>query len=229
MITMQQLEELEGRIIKALQLIGDLRSENSRLESDNEALKSQAEDARLGLEEKEQEVLRMQKELDDATRELNALKEKEEILEKKIIALLAKMDTVQGGPSTSSYQAPEKPARAASYRQAPAPKPVERDITIETVRTDSKAQSISRDEDIIIIDDEADLKGSDVVVESVRDKASGDDEIILLDEGSDEIIIDDVDAELTIIDESESKSQKKGRDKKADADEDFLIIEDESK
>ena len=49
MITMQQLEELESRIIKALQLIGDLRTENAKLEVDNESLQTQAEEAKLSL------------------------------------------------------------------------------------------------------------------------------------------------------------------------------------
>ena len=46
MISMQQLEELENRVVKALQLIGDLRTENSKLESDNESMKTEIEEAR---------------------------------------------------------------------------------------------------------------------------------------------------------------------------------------
>ena len=99
MISMQQLEELESRIIKALQLIGDLRTENARLESDNESLKVVAEEAKLSLEEKEQELARIQRELDDAVRELTELKGKEDILEKKIIELLGKMDALKSGPA----------------------------------------------------------------------------------------------------------------------------------
>ena len=40
MITIEQLDELEGRILRALELISDLRSENSRLESENETLRT---------------------------------------------------------------------------------------------------------------------------------------------------------------------------------------------
>ena len=49
MITIEQLDELEGRILRALELIGDLRSENSRLESENEALRKEHYELKLAL------------------------------------------------------------------------------------------------------------------------------------------------------------------------------------
>jgi len=94
MLSMQQLEELESRVVKALQLISDLRTDNAKLENDNESLKSENEDLKLTLDEKEQEVARIRKELDESTRELQELKDKEEVLEKKIISLLGKLDVV---------------------------------------------------------------------------------------------------------------------------------------
>ena len=102
MISMQQLEELESRIVKALQLIGDLRTENSKLETDNESLQAQAEEAKLSLEEKEQELEKIQKELDDKIKELNEIKAKEDVLEKKIIELLTRLETVKEGGKISS-------------------------------------------------------------------------------------------------------------------------------
>ena len=117
MLSMQQLEELEARVIKALQLITDLRTENSRLEADAEKYKAEAEEARLSLEEREQEILRIQKELDETTKQLNELREKEEVLEKKVIGLLGKMDALQSGGSiprgdAAPKAAPSAPARA---------------------------------------------------------------------------------------------------------------------
>lgn len=215
MITMQQLEELESRIIKALQLIGDLRTENAKLESDNETLKAETEDARLSLEEKEHEVARIQKELDEATRELAGLKEKEEVLGKKIIELLGKLDGIRGGSTESP--------RAAAAESSPA------DISVETLREAGESKAAERDDDIIIIDDDTALGDVEVVVETVPSKESSGDEIILLDEGEDEIVIDDIDSELAIIDESEADQSKKKKEAKdsSDIDDDFLIIEDE--
>jgi len=97
MISMQQLEELEARVVKALQLIGDLRSENSKLENDNEHLKGEIEEVKLTLEEKEQEIAKIKRELDNSTRELNEIKERGEVLEKKIVGLLGKLDVIQSG------------------------------------------------------------------------------------------------------------------------------------
>ena len=44
MITVEQLEQLEGRIVKALELISDLRIENSQLESKVDNLESSNEE-----------------------------------------------------------------------------------------------------------------------------------------------------------------------------------------
>ena len=53
MITIAQLDELEGRIVRALELIGDLRSENARLETENASLRSEHDKMKLVLEQKE--------------------------------------------------------------------------------------------------------------------------------------------------------------------------------
>jgi DNA repair exonuclease SbcCD ATPase subunit len=242
MITMQQLEELEARVIKALQLIGDLRAENGKLESDNEKLKAVAEEAKLSLEEKEQEIARIQQELEAATRELAGIKEKEELLEKKVIELLGKLDGLKVGPTPiSGGAAPrverkaepraERPSTAATgaVKRPVPPKPVDEEVSVESIG--DEAPAAEKDEDIIIIDDETDLGGSDVMVETVSDKGGEEDEIILLDEGEDEIIIEDVESDMTIIDESEMETprKKKAARKDAEDEDDFLIIEEDTK
>jgi hypothetical protein len=244
MITMQQLEELEARVIKALQLIGDLRTENGKLESDNEKLKAVAEEAKLSLEEKEQEIARIQRELEAATRELAGIKEKEELLEKKVIELLGKLDGLKVGPTPiSGGAAPraerkaeprvERPSMAAmgAVKKPGPPKPVEEEVSVESIHGGDEAPALEKDEDIIIIDDETDLGGSDVMVETVSDKGGDEDEIILLDEGEDEIIIEDVESDMTIIDESEMEAprKKKSARKEVEDEDDFLIIEEDSK
>lgn len=203
MITMQQLEELESRIIKALQLIGDLRAENAKLEADNESLKVQAEEARLSLEEKEQEIARLKKEIENATNELAQIKQREELLEKKIIEMLGKLDTLKSGKAPAFDI---KPQRAE-------PKPVEEFLE----------EKPGDEEDIIIIDDTETAKG-DVEVDTLPTE---EDEIVLLDDTDEEIVIDDVDGDLIIIDE-ETTEKKASRDKISD-DEDFIIIEDDEK
>ena len=176
MLSMQQLEELESRVVKALQLISDLRTDNAKLENDNESLKSENEDLKLTLDEKEQEVARIRKELDESTRELQELKDKEEVLEKKIISLLGKLDVVQSGP----IPAGDAPARPKS-RPQPAPvivdEPFEDEIRVEKVKP-AAAKKADEDEDVIIIDDESDIEGDEIKVEKVEGEGD-EDEIIL--------------------------------------------------
>ncbi len=249
MISMQQLEELENRVVKALQLIGDLRSENSKLENENEELKSDLEETKLSLEEKEHEIEKIRKALDDATRELDDLNAKEEVLEKKVIGLLGKLDTLSGGGTIpagvkierKSHEAPRGGSTRAPRKKEAKSFAAEEDTIIldesfddfkeEEVRVEnvpkSETVTIDEEEDIIIIDDEGDLasKGSDgVALETVREQ---DDDIILLDEKDEEIIIDDVEHDTIIIDEDEKKPARKG--KKKEQDDEFLIIEEDDK
>jgi len=245
MISMQQLEELESRVIRALQLIGDLRTENSKLENENDELKSDIEEAKLTLEEKEQEVEKIRKELDEATKELGDLNAREEVLEKKVIALLGKLDTISPGGTipegVKSERKTYETARPSSFRTSqkkkqkafdedsiildePVRKFKEEDVRVETVEK-GETVDIDEDEDIIIIDDEGDLssKGSDgVALETVHES---DEDIILLDEKDEEIVIDNVDRDTIIIDEDERPPRQKG--KKKDRDDEFLIIEDD--
>jgi hypothetical protein len=249
MISMQQLEELESRVVKALQLIGDLRTENSKLENENDELKSDLEETKLTLEEKEQEMEKIRKELDEATRELEDLNAREEVLEKKVIALLGKLDTLSPGGAIpegvkterktfesakpSSFRTPQR-KQARSFAEdedtiildEPSKRFKEEEVRVETVEK-SETVDIDEDEDIIIIDDEGDLtsKGSDgVALETVHES---DDDIILLDEKDEEIVIDDVDRDTIIIDEDERPLRQKG--KKKDRDDEFLIIEEDDK
>jgi predicted RNase H-like nuclease (RuvC/YqgF family) len=249
MISMQQLEELESRVVKALQLIGDLRTENSKLENENEELKSEMEEARLSLEAKEQEVEKIRRELDQATRELEELNAKEEVLEKKVIALLGKLDTLSPGGGIPAGEKIERKsfesARPSSFRSTPSrPKKTfvededtiildepaddykEEEIRVETVKKTEKVD-LQDDDDIIIIDDEGDLtsKGKDgIALETISEN---DDDIILLDEEDEEIVIDDVDKDSIIIDEEEKAPRAKGKAKELD--DDFLIIEEDEK
>lgn len=249
MISMQQLEELENRVVKALQLISDLRTENSKLENENEEIKSELEEAKLSLEEREQEIERIRKELDDATRELEELQAKEEVLEKKVVSLLGKLDDLTpGGSIPAGERIEKKKSKPAPSRQRDAGKRAarvveeedtiildetlddfkEEEVRVETVKK-SETVDINEDEDIIIIDDEADIKskgGEGVALETV---SGSDDDIILLDEADEEIVIEDVDKETVIIDEDEIAPKKDAAKSKPRDDDEFLIIEEDDK
>ena len=56
MLTLETIEELEFKVIKALDLISDLRTENARLETENESLRLENDKMKLALEEKEREL-----------------------------------------------------------------------------------------------------------------------------------------------------------------------------
>ena len=254
MVTMQQLEELENRVIKALHLIGELRTENSKLENENESLKGEVEDVKLTLEEKEQEIDKVRRELDLATKELKDLKDKEDTLEKKIISLLGKLDGLQvGGIPVDLYADKSSPSRSdIDFHEPSSVRSEEKDLIIESdnenvvvedkidagkddddlkVETVQPAPSAVKDEDdeIIIIDDEDEIspKADRKAAAEAAEISHDEDEIILLDD-EDEIVIEDVhDDEIIINDEDfemPDEPEKADRVKAQSADDDEIII-----
>ncbi|HPS57206.1 MAG TPA: hypothetical protein PK514_03790 [Spirochaetota bacterium] len=252
MLTMQQLEELENRVIKALHLIGELRTENAKLENENETLKGDIEEVKLTLEEKEQEIERIKRELDAATRELQEMMAKEDALEKKILSLLGKLDMIQTGSVPAQFYdsgTPSEPRRQSSSSvKSPAPvieeekdlviesepdeipvakkspaRGYDEDLKIETVNRTS-AEVKSDDDDIIIIDDESEIETPAPAANKKKAKPAADeDEIILIDDEDDIIIEDMGDDEIIIEDEDVKKN------KKFDDDDEIIIIEDDVK
>lgn len=63
MLTMETIEELESKVVKALELIADLRAENGRLESKNETLRAENDQMKLAMEEKEKELSSLREQL----------------------------------------------------------------------------------------------------------------------------------------------------------------------
>ncbi len=220
MISMQQLEELEVRVVKALQLIGDLRSENAQLESENDELKSLVEQVRLSLEEKDQEVARAKEQLDEANKELNEIRERGFVLEKKVVNLLGRLDSVQGGEIPEGDPAPAVvPAAAFGVNSAlntdkleeitvdtdmsvsvPGAESVQEDETAEpepvqeitesenfifsdeiSSSAGEESQDISLDDDIILLDDDQDMK-----LDEAQDSAS-----VIKDDSDDFIVFDE--------------------------------------
>mgnify|MGYP001593957661 CR=1 FL=1 len=102
MISIEQLEHLEGRIIKALELISDLRLENNQLESELEKVKSSSDQLKLTAEEKTTAAENMKSQLDAARMELERLQNKEAGLEEKLHDIITRLDGVKSEGSTKS-------------------------------------------------------------------------------------------------------------------------------
>ena len=96
---MEQLEKLEGRIIKALELISDLRIENSQMESKLDVFKSDNEQLKLTNEQKTKEAQKLETQLEEATVELNELKSREQGIETKILQIIAKLENIKDSKS----------------------------------------------------------------------------------------------------------------------------------
>ncbi len=73
---METIEELESKVIKALELIGDLRAENGRLESENETLRAENDQMKLAMEEKEKELSTLRDQLQKNDERAERLKRK---------------------------------------------------------------------------------------------------------------------------------------------------------
>lgn len=94
MITVQQVDELGERISRTLEVIGDLKGENSRLEGDNEAIRKDFDQLKAIIDQKEAEFAAKKGELDQKASELSDLKNRQQILEGKIVNMLSRMDNL---------------------------------------------------------------------------------------------------------------------------------------
>ncbi|MFN3604465.1 MAG: hypothetical protein ACK4UJ_07125 [Leptonema sp. (in: bacteria)] len=204
MITLEQLDELENRIIKALELIGDLRTENSRLEVENQKLRKEYEDLKITLDQKERDVRDLKQQLEKTNEELRELKEKESILEKRISEILTKLSTTE----ETNYQAKE--SFASTKKQETPPIISNGDLTIVE---EDKAKSESKEENFVEIEIEEPIKKVEVkqeqeqVIKSsldTQERISTDEEdIIVLDEDEDEIVLADEPEEIDFEDNQE--------------------------
>ena len=97
MISLETIEELETKIMKALELISDLRAENNRLESDNETLRAENDQMKLAMEEKEREIASLREQLAQSLKELDEYKSKEKKLDNKIHEYETLLDLIVAG------------------------------------------------------------------------------------------------------------------------------------
>jgi DNA repair exonuclease SbcCD ATPase subunit len=225
MITLEQLDELESRIIRALELIGDLRTENSRLEVENQKLREEHDQLKNALEQKERDIQVLKSKLEETNKELQELKEKESILEKRISDILSKLADAEG----SNYQSGMVSTPISPKPQKEEPIISNDELTI--VEEDTSYQEVKEDESAVEIELEKPIekptlkqeetteehgfvKQASLQEELDKPEVIEEEEIIVLDEDEDEIILaEDSDEEVFIEeDKVEDKDLKKDLD-----------------
>jgi len=166
MIKMQQLEELENKVVKALRLIEELRSENAKLEEENEALRGIAEEANLAVEEKDQEVLKTKNELKTLNREIKSVKSNEDALEQKVVMLLSKLETVPKQEASKSLEKTIK-SKAASTKKATKKKSQTDNLSKEDkLNSEIEQNDENIQENYLMLDDEnANLNSGEIILE----------------------------------------------------------------
>lgn len=212
MITLEQLDELESRIIKALELIGDLRTENSRLEAENQKLREEFDKLHLTLEEKERDIQSLRQELQKTSEELKTLKERETLLEKKISEILSRLasaegnftNTREGNTLTSNLNIVEEDTSIEIPIDTPIEKP-----NINTVQAEEKqGHEEETGESLVISTTQNEEHGFEKQAKykdslDVQEEAE-EDEIIILDEDEEEMILaDDLEQEIIIQDDDD--------------------------
>jgi chaperonin cofactor prefoldin len=84
------ISHLEEKVLQAVRLIKELRSENSQLQQHHEELQGQCEE----LQEDNQRMSRELEEAQQATATIERFEEKRRIIEEKVGGLLAKLEEI---------------------------------------------------------------------------------------------------------------------------------------
>ncbi|ABZ98486.1 Conserved hypothetical protein [Leptospira biflexa serovar Patoc strain 'Patoc 1 (Paris)'] len=169
---------------------------------------------KLAMEEKERELKTLRSQLQEATDELNQLKEREGLLESKVHQLLGRLD---GLPTTGS-STPKAPLPPTDVSADVAPVAASAAVATPSLTTED-------DDEIILLDeDESEFQAEEVLEKTPASASFEKEELIVESEDEvptveidedDDIIIDDEDEAISVFD--------------ADDDDDFLIIEDDPK
>ncbi len=94
MVTREQMDTLSLRVGNILELVSDLRVENSQLKAEIEELKVKHEQYDRKVEEQGKETRRLREQLDERNHKLNQLLLKEEELENFLLQIIGQMDSV---------------------------------------------------------------------------------------------------------------------------------------
>ena len=206
MITMEQLENLEGRIVKALELISDLRIENSQLDSKVDNLESNNEQLKIKTDEKIKQAEHLEIQLQEATGELGQLKSKEKALETKILQIIAKLDNIKTVNFSSiddehGHSAGEQLSEETSTpEEIPLP-----DQEVEASGYSEESILNSDENQEIFIQDEPIDFGSEVTNENIEDEESKDDVVILEEDEDTTLILEDEEDLTSSVNEFEEE------------------------
>ncbi len=130
MLSLDQLDDLEGRILRALELIADLRDDNARLEQmnrnveaerdqmqgENESLRQMHHGLQEELKNKEDEIQAIKGKLEQTDKEINEIRAKEQYLQERINTILTQLESVPKLPSSSTKKS--KGAQALSTEKS---------------------------------------------------------------------------------------------------------------
>ena len=100
MVTREQMDTLTTRVSSVLELVSELRIENSHLKAEVEQLKERQDQSDRKIEEQAKESMRLREQLEERNAKLNEMILKEEELENFMLQVIGQMDQVR----LSEYQ-----------------------------------------------------------------------------------------------------------------------------
>lgn len=95
MVTREQMDTLASRVGNVLELVGDLRIENSQLSAEVEQLKSRHDQSERKIEEQAKESKRLREQLEERNQKLNEMIVREEEFENYMLQLIGQVDHVK--------------------------------------------------------------------------------------------------------------------------------------
>lgn len=95
MVTREQMDTLSSRVGSVLELVGDLRIENSQLSAEIEQLKTRHDQSERKIEEQAKESKRLREQLEERNQKLNEMIVREEEFENYIMQMIGQVDHVK--------------------------------------------------------------------------------------------------------------------------------------
>ena len=95
MVTREQMDLLSTRVSGVLELISDLRVENSHLKAEVDQLEQRRDQCERKIDEQTKESIRLREQLEERDKKLNEMVLKEEELENFMLQMIGQMDGVR--------------------------------------------------------------------------------------------------------------------------------------
>ena len=235
MVTLERLDELEGRILRALELISDLRTENSRLDESNNQLQTENNNLKQTLVLKDQEVAKLRTQIESTSSEFKELKSRETALETKINDMFNKLNSIQNIKISGQGQVTPKTESVSNLKQQKVNEYNDFSSAEQTVKNFEN----DLDESIVIIKDDLPPTKTKTSIEKTtfvpqaptyKDNLKDDDDIIFIDDEDDGFKVENIDdhnGEKNVISHSNDEEHLGIFD--STDDDDFLIIEENDK